>query len=207
MHPPLVRLSGLPDSAAHAVPEYWRPIAARDKCPDCGVPKVHTEKVDGPIPLLEGSRSILCGIWFVQPYLVGRVLYEAIRDDLPPHWVWKVIPDAISAPVNPVGVRVRPKHSPEPHARGYVPHLCRRCGELKYPKGPLTCVVRGELPDAPITQIRGGWFIAEQRYAAKLLKKFPKKLRAQPFDVIDAAPAGDPLAPSSAVRSRRRGTN
>lgn len=188
MNVPLVTISGLPDEAAHAMHEYWRAISARDKCPRCGVPRKHTRKVDGPIPLLEGTRSILASVWGVQPYLVARALYDVIRDELPPHWVWKVIPDARSAPLEPVGVRVRPKHCPMAHAEGYVPRRCRACGELNYPKGPLTYVVRGTLPNFPITQVRGGWFIAEQAYAARLLKTFPRKLKAEPFEVRDQTP-------------------
>lgn len=191
MNAPLVSISGLPDEAAHARPEYWQAIAARDKCPRCGVPQTHSRKMDGSIPLFEGTRSILAAVWGVQPYLVGRALYEAIRGDLPPHWVWKVIPDARSAPVDPEGVQVRPKHSPMAHAAGYAPQRCRACGELKYRKGQLTYVVRGTLPDFPITQLRGGWFIAEKTYAARLLKKFPRKLKAEPFEVCDHAP--DPI--------------
>jgi len=188
MNAPLQSITGLPDEAAHATPEYWRAIWARDKCPRCGVPKTHTRKMDGPIPLFEGTRSILAPMWNVQAYLVGRALYDAIRGDLPPHWVWKAIPDARSALVDHVGVRVRPKHSPLAHAAGYAPQRCRVCGELKYPKGELTYVVRGTLPDFPITQIRRGWFIAEREYAARLVKKFPRKLRIEPFEVRDAAP-------------------
>ena len=191
MKEPLVSLSGLPDEAAHAAPEYWRPIAKRDKCPHCGVPKRHTRKVDGPIPLWEGTRSILAPLWGVQAYLVGLALYDAISQDLPPHWVWKVIPDARSAPLAPVGVRVRPKHCPITHADGFAPRHCRACGEIKYPKGKLTYVVRGTLPNFPITQIRGGWFIAEKTYAAHLLKKFPRKLKVEPFEVHDHSP--DPI--------------
>lgn len=188
MQAPLVSITGWPDEAAHATPEYWRAIAARDKCEHCGVPRPHTRKLDGPIPLLEGTRSLVAPIWGVQAHLVGRVLYQAIRDDLPPHWVWKVIPDARSAPLEPVGVRVRPRHCPLAHAKGYVPQRCRACGELKYAKGPLVYVVRGTLPDFPITQIRRGWFIAEKSYAARLLKKFPRKLKTEPFEVRDHAP-------------------
>ncbi|MFA6044082.1 MAG: hypothetical protein WC718_03785 [Phycisphaerales bacterium] len=188
MQAPLVSITGLPDEAAHAIPEYWRAISMRDKCTRCGVPKQHTRKMDGPIPLFEGTRSILAPVWGVQPHLVGRALFDAIRHDLPPHWVWKVIPDARSALLDPIGVRVRPKHCPIAHAEGYAPQRCRACGELKYPKGRLTYVVRGILPDFPITQIRGAWFIAEKSYAARLLKKFPRKLKAEPFEVHDQAP-------------------
>jgi hypothetical protein len=188
MNAPLVSISGLPDEAAHAAPEYWRAISARDKCPRCGVPRTHTRKMDGPIPLFEGTRSILAPVWGVHPSLVARALYDAIRGDLPPHWVWKVIPDARSAPVDPVGVRVRPKHCPIAHAEGYAPQRCRMCGEIKYPKGKLTYVVRRTLPDFPITQIRGGWFVAERAYAARLVKKFPRKLKTEPFEAHDTAP-------------------
>lgn len=188
MQAPLVSITGVPDEAAHARPEYWRAIAARDQCRRCGVPRVHTRKVDGPIPLLEGTRSLVAPVWGVQAHLVGRALYEAIRDDLPPHWVWRVIPDARSAPVEPVGIRIRPRHCPLAHAKGHTPRRCRACGELKYPKGRLAYVVRGTLPDFPITQIRRGWFIAEKAYAARLLKVFPRKLRAEPFEVRDDAP-------------------
>ncbi len=145
-------------------------------------------KMDGPIALFEGTRSILAPMWCVQAYLVARALYDVIRDDLPPHWVWKVIPDARSLPLDPIGVRVRPKHCPMAHAEGYAPRRCRACGELKYLKGQLMYVVRGTLPDFPITQIRGGRFIAEKTYAARLLKVFPRKLKAEPFEVHDHAP-------------------
>lgn len=188
MQVPLVSITGLPDEAAHAMSEYWRLIAARDKCPGCGVPRTHTRKMDGPIPLLEGTRGILAPVWGVQAQLVGRALYDVIRRDLPPHWVWKVVPDARSAPLQPVGVRVRPKHCPMAHAGGYVPHRCRACGEHKCPKGRLTYLVRETLPDFPIAQVRGGWFIAEKTYAARLLKKFPRKLKIGPLEVRDTAP-------------------
>lgn len=78
--------------------------------------------------------------------------------------------------------------TPVAHAAGYTPQKCRPCGELKYPKGRLTYIVRDTLPDHPIRQIRGGWFIAEKAYAARLLKKFPRKLRTEPFDMREAAP-------------------
>ncbi len=199
---PLVSISGLPDEAAHAVPEYWRPIAARDKCPRCGVLKPLTRKIDGPVPLLEGTRSILAPLVSIGRLLVGRALYEAIRTDLPPHWIWEVIPDRRSSTIDPVALCVRPEHAPMAHAVGYAPECCRACGELKYPKGRLTYAVRDTLPGFPITQIRGGWLIAEKTYAERLLNQFPRSLEAEKFEVRDIAP--DPIKVEGVVESSGR---
>lgn len=189
MREPIVQITGLPDEGAHAIPEYWRRIATRDKCPRCGVPAPLTRRIDGPIPLFEGTRSVLAPVWGIQPYLVGAALYEAIRSELPPHWVWRVIPDDRSRGVAPVGVRVRPRHCPMVHAPGHTPTRCGRCGQLKYAKGTPGYVVRDELPAFAITQVRGCWFIAESGFARRLAKRFPRRLRLDPIEVRDESPA------------------
>lgn len=188
MNSPLVSLSGLPDEGAHCLPEYWRAIMARDQCKHCGVCTLHSRKVDGPIPMFEGTRALIAPIWYLRSELVHHALYNIIAQDLPPHWVWKIIPDARGLGQDQVAVLVRRKYRPVAHASGYAPELCKKCGEIKYPKGRLTYVVRNTLPAHPITQTDGGWFIAEKTYAAKLAKKFPRKIRLTPFEVRESAP-------------------
>ncbi|MGQ0629394.1 MAG: hypothetical protein ACT4PL_15010 [Phycisphaerales bacterium] len=188
MRAPIVRLSGLPDEAAHAAPDYWRTISTRDKCRQCGVPRPVVRKLDGPIPVYEGTRSPLSPIWSIQPYLVGQRLYDAIRGHLPSHFLWRVVADRISAPLAPVGVLVRARYRPLGHCHGQPCFKCRACGQLKYPKGTPAYVVRQDLPRQPITMLRGGGFIAEQGFAEGLRKEFPRAIAIEPFEVRSAAP-------------------
>lgn len=187
MREPIVQITGLPDEGAHATAEYWRRISTRDKCSRCGVPAPLTRRIDSPIPIFEGTRSILAPVWGIQPYLVGSALYEAMREELPPHWVWRVILDARSRGVDPVGVRVRPRHCPMVHASGHTPTRCGQCGQLKYAKGTPRYVVRDELPAFQITQARGGWFIAEEALARRLASQFPRRLRLRPIEVHEGS--------------------
>lgn len=109
---PLVTISGLPDEAVHAAPEYWRPIAARDECPRCGLPRAPSRKTDDPIVRIETTRSPLAPAWGVQPRLLRTEFYEAIREHLPLHMRWRVVLGSDRRPLDAVGVLVRPRHRP-----------------------------------------------------------------------------------------------
>lgn len=188
MKEPIVQIFGVPEEGVHCEPDYWRAIAARDKCPDCGVQAPLKRKSDDPIPVFEGSRSFVAPVWSIQPYLVARVLYAAMREHLPPHWTWSVIPDRRSATIDPVGVLVRPKHMPLAHCQGHVPTRCARCEMVKYAKGTPTYVVRRDLPKFAITMTRGLGLVAEEAIARSLQRKFPRRLGIDRIEVRDTAP-------------------
>lgn len=90
--------------------------------------------MDEPIPLFEGSRSILAPVWGVQPYLVARALYDVIRHDLPPHWVWNVIPDARCAPLDPWVFVCVPSTAQWPTRRGTLRSVAAPPANASIPK-------------------------------------------------------------------------